>query len=890
MSLAKTFDPAAFETELYQAWEENGTFTPQTDEEGLAPYVLMMPPPNVTGTLHMGHALTYTLPDILLRYHRMQGREVFWQPGMDHAGIATQLVVEKQLTAQGLDRRAMGREAFLEKVWAWKEESGGIIVNQQRRLGISPHWEKERFTLDEGLNEAVRHAFVTLYEQRLLYRDKRLVNWDPVLLTAVSDLEVQNIEAQGHYWHIRYLVEGTKDEYIVVATSRPETLLGDQAVAVHPDDERYQHLIGKHVLIPLVGRRIPIIADTYCDPEKGTGAVKITPAHDFNDFEVGKRHDLTPLNILDIHARLNENAPGAYQGLDRFVARKQIIADLDAQGDLVKIDTVTLMVPKCERTGEIVEPFLTDQWFVDAATLAKPALAAVKSGEVAVVPEQWKATYYHWMENIQPWCVSRQLWWGHRIPAWYGPDGHPFVAKTEEDAQAKARAHYGADVTLTQDTDVLDTWFSSALWPFSTLGWPENTPELAHYYPTSVLVTGVDILFFWVARMMMMGYHFMKAPPFKTIYLHALVRDEKGQKMSKSKGNIVNPLDIIDNVGADALRFTLASLSTPGRNINFSKNVVEGYRNFATKLWNAARFCEHYECVYDHAFDPKSATSSLNRWLLSGLHTLQKDLEDALSRYRFDEGASLLYQFIWGQYCDWYVEFAKPILMSEDADLKIETKKTAVWVLGRLCHLLHPYMPFVTEKLWMHLTGASSPSLITSPWPKARDLEAIEAVPFFDWLIDLITAVRSTRTEVGVPAGATIQVGFSELAPSLHQELFRQEDLFKRLVRADGVSYDAAKNSTFTNGAVSGVVKDATFLIPVGDLIDAPSEKARLEKALVSLEKEIKPLQDKLDREDFVSKAPEEIVEKIKERLQEAQNTLEKTKGALVRITALIKK
>lgn len=885
--LEKTFEPAAFETDLYDAWEASGAFVPQKDIQDRDPYVLMMPPPNVTGTLHMGHALTYTLPDILVRYHRMQGREVLWQPGMDHAGIATQLVVEKQLAQEGLNRRDMGREAFLERVWAWKEESGGIILSQQRRLGITPDWEKERFTLDEGLNEAVRKAFVQLYQEGFLYRDKRLVNWDPVLLTAVSDLEVQNVEIKGAYWHIRYPVAGEDDLYVTVATSRPETLLGDQAVAVHPDDERYKHLIGKHVLIPLTGRSIPIIADTYCDPEKGTGAVKITPAHDFNDFEVGKRHNLTPLNILDDHACLNADVPEPYRGLDRFVARKKILEDLEAQGFLVKEEPVTLMVPKCERTGEIVEPYLTDQWFVDAAHLAKPALAAIKDGRVEMVPEQWKATYYHWLENIQPWCVSRQLWWGHRIPAWYGPDKHVFVAETEQEALVLAAMHYGKETPLVQDEDVLDTWFSAGLWPFSTLGWPHQTFDLKKYYPTSVLVTGVDILFFWVARMMMMGMHFLQEPPFKTIYLHALVRDEKGQKMSKSKGNIVNPLELIDAVGADALRFTLASLSTPGRNINFSKNVVEGYRNFATKIWNAARFCDHYECVFDPHFKPEDVTTPLNQWITRDLARLQANLEDALARYRFDEGAALLYQFIWGQYCDWYVEFAKPILAGEQNVTQEETKKTAIWVLAQLCHLLHPYMPFITEKLWMHISNTHTPNLITQAWPDLTSLKELPQDTFFPWLIEVVGAVRSTRTEVGVPAGAQVIIGLSSLTSEQKTQIQQGEALFKRLIRAQEIVYEPALDARFAAGVVSGVVREATFLLPIGDLIDIPQEKERLNKALENLQKEMKPLEEKLGRSDFVDKAPQEIVEKIRTRLEEAKLHTQKTVAALERLNKL---
>ena len=884
--LDKTFDPASFERDLYAAWESSGAFAPREDTQGRDPYVLMMPPPNVTGTLHMGHALTYTLPDILVRMARMQGREVLWQPGMDHAGIATQLVVEKQLAAVGENRRDLGREEFVKRVWAWKEESGGIIANQQRRLGISPHWARERFTLDEGLNKSVRAAFVTLYHRGLLHRAKRLVNWDPKLLTAVSDLEVQNTETKGKYWYIRYAIDGQKDTFITVATSRPETLFGDQAIAVHPSDERYFALHGRYAILPLTGRRIPIVTDEYCDPEKGTGAVKITPAHDFNDFEVGKRHNLEPLNIFDIHACLNENVPKFYKGLDRFEARKKVLEDLEADGLLESTQEVTLMVPICERTGEIVEPYLTDQWFVDTSRVAKRALEAVRNKEVEIVPEQWKATYYHWLENIQPWCVSRQLWWGHRIPAWYGPDGRVFVAHDEAEAKAYAFTHYGEEVTLTQDEDVLDTWFSSALWPFSTLGWPEKTVTLRRYYPTSVLVTGVDILFFWVARMMMMGYCFMDEPPFRTIYLHALVRDEKGQKMSKSKGNIINPLDLIESVGADALRFTLASLSAPGRNINFSNSVVEGYRNFATKIWNAARFCDHYECAYDPDFKAQTLNAPLNKWIVGELASTQANLEDALSRYRFDEACSLVYQFVWGRFCDWYLELAKPLL-SQENEAQAETKATAAWVLGQICHLLHPFMPFITEKIWMHQVAEEAPSLITSPWPELGRLQDLAKDSLFPWLIDLITATRSMRQEVGVPAGASVLMGFSALTDAQREFLTTQKDLVLRMTRASDFTLDVAGDARFDKGVITSLVHDVTLHIPVAGLIDLQSERARLEKVMAQAEKDMKPLTSKLENRAFMDKAPADIVAGIQARLEEAQGQMDHARQAIARLDTL---
>ncbi|HWA46855.1 MAG TPA: valine--tRNA ligase, partial [Dongiaceae bacterium] len=616
--LEKTFRPDEVEKKHYAAWEAAGEFAAHP-ESNQTPYTIMMPPPNVTGSLHMGHALTFTLQDVLIRYERMKGRDALWQPGTDHAGIATQMVVERQLAQQGIKRTDLGREKFLEKVWEWKAESGGAITHQLRRLGASADWPRERFTMDEGLSLAVRKVFVDLYRQGLIYRDKRLVNWDPKLHTAISDLEVQQKESKGHLWHLRYPIEGETGRYLVVATTRPETMLGDTAVAVHPEDERYKALIGKHVILPIVGRRIPIVGDDYADPETGSGAVKITPAHDFNDFEVGRRHSLEMINIFDRDARINENAPEAYRGLDRYKAREKVVAEFEALGLLEKIDDHALTLPYGDRSGVVVEPWLTDQWYCDAKTLAQPAIKAVEEGRTVFVPKQWENTYYDWMRNIQPWCISRQLWWGHQIPAWYAPDGKIFVAMDEEEAKALARKEYGRDVALTRDSDVLDTWFSSGLWPFSTLGWPQETPELKRYYPGDVLVTGFDIIFFWVARMMMMGIHFMGDVPFRTVYIHALVRDEHGQKMSKSKGNVIDPLELIEKYGADALRFTLAALAAQGRDIKMSENRVEGYRNFATKLWNATRFAQMNECKPVASFRPATLRDPVNRWIVGRL-------------------------------------------------------------------------------------------------------------------------------------------------------------------------------------------------------------------------------------------------------------------------------
>ncbi|MDP2205918.1 MAG: valine--tRNA ligase, partial [Alphaproteobacteria bacterium] len=653
--LEKTFESKDVEKKHYESWEKSGVFAADV-KSNKQPYCIPMPPPNVTGSLHMGHALTMTLQDILTRFERMQGRDVLWQPGTDHAGIATQMVVERLLDKEGKSRHDLGRENFLKRVWEWKEESGSTITRQLRRLGATPDWGRERFTMDEGLNKAVNKVFVQLFRENLIYKDKRLVNWDPKLHTAVSDLEVEQVEIKGNLWYFNYPVEGTTEQFITIATTRPETMLGDTAIAVHPDDERYKDLVGKFVTLPIVGRSIPIIADEYANPEKGSGAVKITPAHDFNDFEVGKRHNLPMISVFDKDAKINENAPEAFRGLDRFVARKKILEEMEGLELLVKVEPTVHAVPHDEKSKSVIlEPFLTDQWYCDAKTLAQPAIKAVEEGRTQFVPATWTKTYYEWMHNIQPWCISRQLWWGHQIPAWYGPEGSVFVAETEDEAYAEARAKFGAEVKLERDPDVLDTWFSSALWPFSTLGWPETTEEVKRYYPAETLITGFDIVFFWVARMMMMGIHFMGDVPFRKVYMHAMVRDEKGQKMSKTKGNVIDPLDIIDEYGADALRFTLTALSAQGRDVKLSPGRVEGYRNFATKLWNASRFCEMNGCVLKLDYDPTSAKHTLNRWVLSELAAVSDSVANSLKAYRYNDAAMALYHFTWGTFCDWYI-------------------------------------------------------------------------------------------------------------------------------------------------------------------------------------------------------------------------------------------
>ena len=886
-SLDKIYDPSAIESRLYEQWEESGCFKAgqRPDAE---PYTIVIPPPNVTGSLHMGHALNNTLQDILCRFERLRGRDVLWQPGTDHAGIATQMVVERQLAEAGEpDRRDMGRDAFLQKVWHWKEQSGSTITRQLRRLGASCDWSRERFTMDDGLSEAVLKVFVELYEQGLIYKDKRLVNWDPGLLTAISDLEVVQKEVNSHMWHFNYpLEDGTG--HITVATTRPETMLGDTGVAVHPDDPRYKNLIGKNVVLPIVGRLIPIVADDYADPEQGSGAVKITPAHDFNDFEVGKRCALAAINILDAHACLDLSDPGfdimpdrdKWQGMDRFAARKAVVQAIEALGLLEKIEDNTHMVPFGDRSDEVIEPWLTDQWYVDAATLAKPAIAAVEQGDTKFVPGNWDKTYFEWMKNIQPWCISRQLWWGHQIPAWYAPDGEVFVAHDEVDAKEKARAHFGKDVDLTRDEDVLDTWFSSALWPFSTLGWPQDTPELARHYQTDVLVTGFDIIFFWVARMMMMGLHFKKQVPFHTVYIHALVRDEKGAKMSKSKGNVIDPLEISDKYGADALRFTLTAMAAMGRDIKLSESRVEGYRNFGTKLWNAARFCEMNGCFEAPAFNPATANTALNQWIVGELVRAQNAITEAIEAYRFNDAAAAVYQFIWNGFCDWYVELAKPVFQGDDEAAKVETKAATKWALEQALRLLHPFMPFVTEELWAK-TGKRDNPLMLDAWPVfADDLISPAADAEMEWLIKAISDIRSVRAEMNVPAGAKIPLFITGADSTTLTRLAAHDETLKRLARLDSI----APADAVPEGAVQTVVGEATFALLLKDVIDFAAEAARLKKEIGKTEGEIKKISGKLGNQGFLAKAPEAVIEENKLRLAEEQATRDKLRAALSRI------
>ena len=881
--LDKTYRPAEFEGRLYDLWEKNGSFAGRPGAG--APWCVMMPPPNVTGSLHMGHALNSTLQDVLTRYRRKTGRDALWQPGMDHAGIATQMVVERQLAGEGSDRRSLGREAFIDRVWAWKAESGGAIGRQLRRLGASPDWARERFTLDDGLSRAVIEVFVTLYRQGLIYRDKRLVNWDPVLGTAISDLEVEQREMRdGRLWHFRYPLEGRPGAHIVVATTRPETMLGDTAVAVHPEDERYRGLVGSHAVLPLVGRRLPIVADSHADPAQGSGAVKITPAHDFNDFEVGRRHGLDIVNLFDAEARLNDNAPEAYRGLDRADARARVLAELEAQDLIERVEPHLHTVPHGDRSGAVIEPWLTDQWYVDAETLAKPAIEAVESGRIRFVPERWENTYFEWMRNIQPWCISRQLWWGHRIPAWYGPDGAVFVAATGAEAEAEAARHYGRTEPLRRDEDVLDTWFSSGLWPFSTLGWPERTAALETWYPNDDMITGFDIIFFWVARMVMLGLHFMGDVPFRTVYIHALVRDEKGQKMSKSKGNVIDPLALIDEYGADALRFTLAAMEAQGRDIKLAESRVAGYRNFATKLWNAARFCEANGCAPVPGFDPAQVEGRANRWIVGEAAQAVGAVTAALDSYRFDAAAGAVYHFTWDVFCDWYLEFSKSVLSGPDGPARAETRATAAWVLDAILGLLHPFMPFVTEELWGRLDEGRAGTLIAAPWPAldegAGDSDAAREM---DWVVRLVGAVRAVRAEMNVPAGARIALGLRGAAPETAARLSRHREVIARLAR---LSEAAPLEGAVAPGSVQMMLDEATIVLPLAGVIEFDKERARLDRQLGKVGKDIAAMERKLENQQFLARAPAHVVDEQRERLDEARRTQARLKAALERIAA----
>lgn len=905
----KTFDPAAVEARVSHAWEAGDAFRAGRPERaGAEPFTIVIPPPNVTGSLHMGHALNNTLQDILARFERMRGRDVLWQPGTDHAGIATQMVVERRLSeAKEPGRREIGRDAFVEKVWAWKAESGGAIVNQLKRLGASCDWSRERFTMgvsgqpDDQMVRAVTKTFVDLHAQGLIYRDKRLVNWDPKFQTAISDLEVLQVEVKGHLWHFDYPIVDAggaeTGEIITVATTRPETLLGDTAVAVHPEDERYTHLVGKRVRLPLVGRLIPIVADAYSDPEKGTGAVKITPAHDFNDFEVGRRHGCTPINVLDAEARITIDGNAAFladatpepealalHGLDRFAARKRVVELMETRERLRLIEPNTHAVPHGDRSNVVIEPYLTDQWYVNVKPLAERALAAVRDGQTKFVPENYEKIFFQWLENIEPWCISRQLWWGHQIPVWYDETGGVFVAATEQQAKAQAQARHGRAVTLRRDEDVLDTWFSSALWPFSTLGWPDATPELARYYPTNTLVTGKDIIFFWVARMMMLGLHVTDRVPFATVYLHTLVRDASGAKMSKSKGNVVDPLGLIELYGADALRFTLAAMAAQGRDIKLAVNRVEGYRNFATKLWNASRFAEMNGCVLRADYRPEAATEPLNRWALGEAARAVTEVTAALDAYRFNDAAAAAYRFVWNIFCDWYVELAKPVLQGEgDATSKAETQGTVAFLIDQIAKLLHPFMPFLTEELWA-IKGeaiADRGLLALAPWPDLANLNDPESEAEIGWLVDLVSEIRSARSETSVPAAAQIPLVVVGADDALRARSTRWSDTLIRLARLSEIRFEEAAPMN----SVQLLVRGSVAALPLEGIVDLGAEVARLKKEAAKAVGDIAKIDAKLGNADFMARAPDEIVEEQRERRDAEAARLEKITEALARLT-----
>ncbi|WP_061241114.1 valine--tRNA ligase [Ectopseudomonas composti] len=941
----KTYQPHAIESNWYQNWEQNNYFAPQGSGE---PYTIMIPPPNVTGSLHMGHGFNNAIMDALIRFRRMQGRNTLWQPGTDHAGIATQMVVERQLAADGIGRHDLGREKFLEKVWEWKNQSGGTITRQIRRLGSSVDWSRERFTMDDGLSEAVKEAFVRLHEDGLIYRGKRLVNWDTKFHTAISDLEVENHDEKGSLWNLRYpLADGKKtaegNDYLIVATTRPETMLGDSAVAVHPEDERYKALIGSYVELPLLGRRIPIIADDYCDPEFGTGCVKITPAHDFNDYEVGKRHNLPLINIFDknaavlataqvfnldgsVNEQVEANIPAQFAGLDRFEARKQIVAAFDAAGLLEKIEDHALKVPKGDRSGTVIEPWLTDQWYVSTKPLAEKAIAVVESGEIQFVPKQYENMYFSWMRDIQDWCISRQLWWGHRIPAWYDEAGNVYVGRDEAEVRAK---HNLGDAALRQDEDVLDTWFSSGLWTFSTLGWPQQTDFLKTFHPTDVLVTGFDIIFFWVARMIMLSTHLTGQIPFKTVYVHGLVRDGQGQKMSKSKGNVLDPLDIVDGItldellekrtsgmmqpklaekiakqtkaefpdgiasyGTDALRFTFCSLATTGRDVKFDMGRVEGYRNFCNKLWNAANFVIENTDGQDTGINGEAVDlSPVDRWIISALQRCEQDVTRHLDAFRFDLATQALYEFVWDEYCAWYLELVKPVLWDENAPLERQrgTRRTLVRVLEVILRLAHPFMPFISEEIWQRIkgqAGVQGETLMLQPWPVANE-SRIDAAAEGDieWVKQLMLGVRQIRGEMKISMAKRIDIIVANASASDQRRLADFEPLLNKLAKLESVRVLAAGEEAPMSATT--LVGDMEVLVPMAGLIDKDAELARLDKEIGRLEGEVKRVSGKLANEGFVAKAPAEVLEKERAKLTEAEQALAKMVEQRGKIAAL---
>ena len=875
--LEKNYNPKDFEEKIYEKWENDGDFKPDMKSKNEA-FSIVIPPPNVTGVLHMGHALDDTLQDILIRYNRMQGKKVLWQPGTDHAGIATQMVVERNLAKEGITRHDLGREKFIEKVWEWRKQSGGTICRQLRRLGASCDWSRERFTMDEGLSRAVRKIFVSLYKDGLIFKAKKLVNWDPKLGTAVSDLEVVQKETVGKMYYYKYPIEGADGEYIHIATTRPETMFGDTAVAVSKENPKLAHLIGKNCIIPIINRVIPIIGDEHADPEKGTGAVKITPAHDFNDFVVGKRHNLPMINVLNPDATLNENTP--YAGLTTMEARAKTIEKLTELGLMDKIEDHPMVIPYGDRSGVVIEPLMTDQWFVDAPKLAVDAIKAVEDGDMQFVPKSYEKTYFEWMRNIQPWCISRQLWWGHQMPIWYGPDGEIFCEENEDEAKAAAAKYYGKEVELTRETDVLDTWFSSGLWAFSTMGWPDETEFLKTFYPTSVLVTGFDIIFFWVARMMMMSMYMMKRVPFRKCYIHGLVRDEQGRKMSKSKGNTVDPMETIEKYGADALRFFMAAMETQGRDINLSDSRIQGYRNFATKLWNAARFCEMNECYSVKDFEVKSVKLEISKWIMAKAKEASAEVTENLNNFRFSDAANAVYQFVWGTFCDWYIELIKPIFYGENAAEIKEIRAVTAWTLDRILIMLHPFMPFITEELWDNLTARSG-KLIHAAWPADENVNAADKNEI-DRAIDIISAIRSLRSSMNLPAGAKLHAYVKDAVAETLTAVERQKALICKLARLEEL--EDLENREVTKDMVQTVSREAAILIPLKGVVDFEAERARLQKELETLNKNLEGYSRKLSNESFVAKAPAAVVAEEKRRQAEALENKAKVEEALARI------
>lgn len=875
--LEKNYSPKEFEEKIYADWENSGDFKPDMSSDSEA-FSIVIPPPNVTGILHIGHALDNTLQDILIRYNRMLGKKVLWQPGTDHAGIATQMVVERNLAKDGISRHDLGREKFIETIWQWKEQSGGTITKQLRRLGASCDWSRERFTMDEGLSRAVRKIFVNLYKDGMIYKAKRLVNWDSKFMTAVSDLEVVQKETLGKMYYYRYPIEGSSCEAIQIATTRPETMFGDTAVAVSPENEKLKHLIGKNCIIPIINRVITIIADEHADPEKGTGAVKITPAHDFNDFEVGKRHDLPMINILNLDATLNENTP--YEGMSTLEARTKTIEKLSELGLMDRIEDHQMVVPYGERSNVIIEPLMTDQWFADAPKMAVEALRVVETGEMEFVPKSYEKVYFEWMRNIQPWCISRQLWWGHQMPIWYGPDGEIFCEENLAEAQAQADKHYGKTVELTRETDVLDTWFSSGLWAFSTMGWPDKTDFLDTFYPTSVLVTGFDIIFFWVARMMMMSMYMMKKVPFKKAYIHGLVRDEKGQKMSKSKGNTVDPMILVEQYGADALRFFMAAMETQGRDVNMAESRIAGYRNFATKLWNAARFGEMNECALVKDFDENKVKHSVNKWIVAKAKQASLEVTENLDAFRFSDAANVVYQFVWGGFCDWYIEMSKPIFYGDNAAEIAETRATFAWVLDRILVILHPFMPFVTSELWNNTSDNRSVKLIKAAWPLHEQIDS-NALNDIDWAIELISTIRSMRAELNLPAGAKLNVYLKDANNTSLAHIKNFANIICAMARLDSIQ---ALSGEITPDMVQSVFKEGTILIPLKGVVDFAAERERLQKELEVLDKNLEAYARKLENPSFVDRAPAAVVEEEKRRQAEALENKTKVAEALARI------